>query len=85
MTESFGDLGAWIVPQQTRLESKGGFRIVILPSARLAAGQNSWEGWAFERAFKRALDLTSASLGILILAPACLLIAIAVKLDTRGP
>ena len=58
---------------------------MILPSTRLAAGQNSGEGWAFERAFKRALDLTSASFGILILAPVCLLIAIAVKLDTSGP
>ena len=72
-------------PQQPGSKAKGGLRIVILPSTRLAAGQNSWEGWAFERAFKRALDLTSALIGILILAPVCLLISIAVMLDTPGP
>ena len=59
--------------------------IVVLPSARLAAGQNTGEGRPFERFFKRAFDFLASSLGLLLLLPVCLLIAIAVKLDTQGP
>ena len=59
--------------------------IVILPSTRWAAGQNAGEGRAFERIFKRSLDLTASSLGLIILLPICLAIAAAVLIDSRGP
>jgi len=59
--------------------------IVILPSARWAAGQNAGEGRAFERIFKRSLDLTASTFGLLFLFPACLVIAAAVFLDNPGP
>ena len=59
--------------------------IVILPSARTAARRNGEEGRTFERHFKRAIDFTVSSIGLLILSPVCLLIALAVKLDTPGP
>lgn len=59
--------------------------IVILPSARWAARQNAGEGRAFERIFKRSLDLTASSIGLVALLPICLAIAAAVTLDTPGP
>ncbi len=59
--------------------------IVILPSARLAAGRNTGEGRPFERFFKRALDIIASSLGLLLFFPISLVIAAAVKLDTPGP
>jgi lipopolysaccharide/colanic/teichoic acid biosynthesis glycosyltransferase len=59
--------------------------IVILPSARWAAGQNSGEGRVFERVFKRSLDLTASSIGLVVLLPICLVIAAAVLLDSPGP
>ena len=58
---------------------------VILPSARWAAGVDSGEGRVFERIFKRSLDLTASSIGLLILLPVCLVIAAAVILDSPGP
>ena len=59
--------------------------IVILPSAQMAARRNGEEGRTFERYFKRAIDFTVSSIGLVILSPICLLIALAVKLDTPGP
>ncbi len=59
--------------------------IVILPSARWAAGRSSGEGRAFERSFKRSLDLTASTIGLLLLLPVCLVIAAAVFLDSPGP
>jgi len=59
--------------------------IVILPSARWAAGQDSEDGRAFERVFKRSLDLTASTLGLLLLLPVCSVIAAAVFLDSPGP
>jgi lipopolysaccharide/colanic/teichoic acid biosynthesis glycosyltransferase len=65
--------------------------IVILPSAQSATRRNGEEGrtfeqyWTFEQYFKRALDLTASSIGLLIISPICLLIALAVKLDGPGP
>ena len=58
---------------------------VILPSALFAARQNAGEGRAFERYFKRSLDILAATLGILLILPVCILVALAVKLDSRGP
>ena len=58
---------------------------VILPSARWAAGAEAGEGRVFERIFKRSLDLTASSIGLLILLPVCLVIAAAVILDSPGP
>jgi len=68
-------------------KAEGGLSIVILPSARWAAGQNSGEGEgrAFERSFKRSLDLTASTLGLVLLLPICLAIAAAVFLDNPGP
>ncbi len=48
---------------------------------RRAAG----EGMAFERYFKRSLDILAATFGILFIFPICLLVAVAVKLDSAGP
>jgi len=59
--------------------------IVILPSARWAAGRNSGEGRTFERIFKRSLDLAASSIGLVLLFPVCLLISAAVILDNPGP
>jgi lipopolysaccharide/colanic/teichoic acid biosynthesis glycosyltransferase len=42
-------------------------------------------GRAFERYFKRSLDILAASLGILLIFPVCLLVAVAVKVDSPGP
>ena len=67
------------------LRAGGGLSIVILPSARVAAEKNSGEGRAFERYFKRALDVVASSIGLLILSPFFLLIALAIKLDSPGP
>jgi lipopolysaccharide/colanic/teichoic acid biosynthesis glycosyltransferase len=58
---------------------------VILPSAQWATRWNGEEGRTFERYFKRAVDLTASSVGLLILSPIYLLIALAVKLDSPGP
>ncbi len=58
---------------------------MILPSARWAARQNSGEGRAFERIFKRSIDLTASSIAIILLLPVCLVIAAAVALDSPGP
>ena len=64
----------------------GGFRIVILPVTRQpAAGRNTGEGRALERFFKRSLDLLASSIGLLILLPVLLVIAIAIRLDSPGP
>jgi lipopolysaccharide/colanic/teichoic acid biosynthesis glycosyltransferase len=37
------------------------------------------------RLLKRAFDLTCATLGLIVLCPMMLAIAIAIKLDSRGP
>jgi exopolysaccharide biosynthesis polyprenyl glycosylphosphotransferase len=39
----------------------------------------------FSRAIKRTLDIVGASLGLLVLAPLLATIAVAIKLDSRGP
>jgi lipopolysaccharide/colanic/teichoic acid biosynthesis glycosyltransferase len=80
-------LGAPDPHHKPGFESRGWVvSIVILPSARwAAAGQNSGEGRVFERAFKRSLDLTASSIGLVVLLPICLLIAAAVYLDNPGP
>ena len=58
---------------------------MILPSALHAARQNTGEGRAFERYFKRSLDILAATFGILLIFPVCILVAVAVKLDSPGP
>lgn len=61
---------------------------MILPSAQWAAGRNArgaGEGRIFERIFKRALDLVASSIGLLLLLPVFLVIAIAIRLDSPGP
>jgi len=40
---------------------------------------------AYERAFKRAMDILVASFGLLALAPLMVLVAIAIKIDSPGP
>ena len=58
---------------------------MILPSARWAAGRNTGEGRVIERIFKRTLDLIASSIGLLLLLPVGLLIAVAIRLDSPGP
>lgn len=59
--------------------------MMILPS-EYAKGLDSAPGpGVFHRRMKRALDVVSSGIGLAILLPAFLLIAIAIKLDSRGP
>ena len=53
-----------------------GFPLLALPSARLSPTS---------RVLKRAMDIVLAGLGVVALAPLFLAIAIAIKLDSRGP
>ncbi|HLZ70658.1 MAG TPA: sugar transferase [Dehalococcoidia bacterium] len=43
----------------------------------------SWNGW--QRPAKRAMDVVGASILLIVLAPLLLAIALAIKLDSRGP
>ena len=40
---------------------------------------------ALERAFKRAVDIVGSAVGLVMFAPLLLAVALAVKIDTRGP
>jgi len=40
---------------------------------------------AIECAIKRGIDISASLLAITVLSPVCLLIAVLIKLDTRGP
>jgi exopolysaccharide biosynthesis polyprenyl glycosylphosphotransferase len=58
------------------IEDVQGMPIVSLPPMRLSR---------MVHAVKRATDIVGAGLGLLVLAPLFLLVAIAIKLDSRGP
>jgi len=53
-----------------------GIPLVGLPSPRLSGSS---------RFLKRSLDLSAAALGLLLLAPVFVVVAVAIKLDSRGP
>ncbi len=57
---------------------------VALPFVELAGEHPHRDGNAYHAA-KRAIDLTVASLGLLILSPILLIVAVAIKLDGPGP
>lgn len=58
------------------LDDLAGLPLVTLPPLRLGLA---------ERAVKRAFDFVASSLALIVLAPLLLLIAVAVKIDSRGP
>lgn len=61
-------------PQLHDLMGVTGFSLANYPHRRLGA-----------LAVKRAMDVVGSLLGILIMFPMCLLVALAIKLDSRGP
>ena len=77
------DLQIDIVPRMfevlgtnAQLHTIEGIPLVGLPSPRLSGSS---------RFLKRSLDLSAAALGLVILAPVFFLVALAIKLDSRGP
>ena len=77
------DLQIDIVPRMfevlgtnAQLHTIEGIPLVGLPSPRLSGSS---------RFLKRSLDLGAAALGLIILAPAFVVVALAIKLDSRGP
>jgi exopolysaccharide biosynthesis polyprenyl glycosylphosphotransferase len=82
-TSEFGRLPISIVPRyfeitpaHSTLSEINGFPLLDLRSAQLSTGA---------RAVKRALDLTVSVAAVVALAPLFLLVAAAVKIDSRGP
>lgn len=49
----------------------------------ISLGQPGIHGW--QRAIKRAFDLVAVSIGLILLSPIFIIIAILIKLDSRGP
>jgi exopolysaccharide biosynthesis polyprenyl glycosylphosphotransferase len=77
------DLQIDIVPRMfevlgtnAQLHTIEGIPLVGLPSPRLSGSS---------RFLKRSLDLTASALGLMLLAPVFLAVALAIKLDSRGP
>ncbi len=62
----------------------GGVADVALPRFELAVDHPRRDGNAYHAA-KRAIDITVASLALLALSPLLLLVALAIKLNSRGP
>ena len=65
-----------VVGSQVEWDDLGG--MLVLGVRRFALPRSS-------RVLKRAFDLTGATLGLVVLAPLAALIAVAIKLDSRGP
>lgn len=65
-----------ITPSHANVSEVGGVPVVDLSSARLSRGA---------AATKRAMDLAGASLGVVLLSPLLLAVAVAIKLTSRGP
>ncbi|MEZ0359005.1 sugar transferase [Mycobacterium sp. SA01] len=61
---------------RSEAEELHGLTLMHLPTASLGPGA---------RATKRVIDVVAASLALVVLSPAMLLVAIAIKLDSRGP
>jgi len=65
-----------VLGTNAQLHTIEGMPLVGLPSPRLSGSS---------RFLKRSLDLTAAGLGLLLLAPIFIVVAILIKLDSRGP
>jgi exopolysaccharide biosynthesis polyprenyl glycosylphosphotransferase len=65
-----------VIGPNAGIHSVEGFPLVGLPGLRLSPSA---------RLVKRALDLVASALGLLVLAPVFALIALLIKLDSRGP
>ena len=65
-----------ITPNHARVSDLAGLPVVDLESAQLSIGQ---------RIAKRLLDIVLCSAGLLVLAPIFIAVAVAIKLDSRGP
>jgi exopolysaccharide biosynthesis polyprenyl glycosylphosphotransferase len=65
-----------VIPSRIFMERYGGVPVVSVSPAA--------EG-SVKRVYKRVFDLALASLGLALLSPVYLLIAVAIKLDSRGP
>ncbi|BBX09852.1 sugar transferase [Mycolicibacterium aichiense] len=61
---------------RSEAEELHGLTLMHLPTASLGPGA---------RAAKRIIDVVAASLALVVLSPAMLLVALAIKLDSRGP
>ena len=71
-----------MTPPVTQLDAVAPARIAIperMPAAREAGGGRAW---AFA---KRAFDIVFSTVLVLLLSPLLVFVAIAIKLDTRGP
>jgi exopolysaccharide biosynthesis polyprenyl glycosylphosphotransferase len=65
-----------VLGTNTQMHTIEGIPLVGLPSPRLSRSS---------RMLKRSMDLIGASLGLVLLAPLLVAIAVAIKLDSRGP
>lgn len=65
-----------IIGANVRVHSIGGLPLLGLPSLQLSRGA---------RAVKRGLDLMVATIGLLMLSPLFLVIAVVLRVDSRGP
>ena len=65
-----------ITPPHAEVGDLHGMPIVTLSSARLSVGA---------RAAKRAMDVTFAGIGLLLLSPVLLAVALAIRIDSPGP
>jgi exopolysaccharide biosynthesis polyprenyl glycosylphosphotransferase len=65
-----------VLGTNAQLHTIEGMPLVGLPRPRLSGSS---------RFLKRSLDLTAAALGLLVLAPIFIVVAILIKLDSRGP
>lgn len=73
--------GEIVVPELAVLAPLGVGRYGDAPTMVVATGALDW----FDRGVKRAFDVAVAGSTLLLLAPLLVLVAIAIKLDSRGP
>ena len=65
-----------VLGTNAQLHTIEGIPLVGLPSPRLSGSS---------RFLKRSLDLTASALGLIVLAPLVLVVALTIKIDSRGP
>src|SRR5262245_45506013 len=65
-----------VLGTNAQLHTIEGMPLVGLPAPRLSGSS---------RLLKRSLDLTAATIGIVLLAPVFIVVALLIKLDSRGP
>lgn len=73
--------GEIVVPELADLKPLGVGHHGDAPTMVVAAGALDW----FDRAVKRAFDVLLAGGAVLVLSPLLLIVAVAIKLDSRGP